>query len=294
MNSCSFKRIYSQIPILRELIQLREYLRILTESNAAATIRLLDFGLETHPRYSDPLRLLRYASQVCSQNGEDGMIREIFRRIGVRYHTFAEVGVGNGGENNTAFLLSQGWTGVWLDGATDFLETISRRPDLHAGIRGKGCFVNKENIAALFEELGVDQEFDLLSLDIDQNTYYAWDGLRDFRPRVVVVEYNSCLPADLDWKVNYDPLRTWDGSNNFGASLKAFEKLGENLGYKLVGCDFIGSNAFFVREDLVEDKFAAPFTAENHHEPPRFPLVHRRGRPSAILDRAIESPSRGL
>jgi hypothetical protein len=115
----------------------------------------------------------------------------------------------------------------------------------------------------------------------------VWEGLRDFRPRVVVVEYNSSLPADLDWKVNYDPLRTWDGTNNFGASLKAFEKLGISLGYSLVGCDFLGTNAFFVRDDLVAGKFASPFTAENHHEPLRSPSAYRRGRPLTILDRAM-------
>jgi hypothetical protein len=102
---------------------------------------------------------------------------------------------------------------------------------------------------------------------------------------VVVVEYNAVIPPGLDWKVRYAPDRVWDGSHNFGASLKAFELLGTQLGYSLVGCDFIGVNAFFVRSDLVADKFAAPFTAENHYEPPRYVFLHRRAHPVSILDR---------
>jgi hypothetical protein len=82
-----------------------------------------------------------------------------------------------------------------------------------------------------------------------------------------------------------DPKRAWDGTQNFGASLKALEKLGARLGYGLVGCDFTGVNAFFVRDDLLADKFAAPYTAENHYEPPCYHYLHRRGHPRAVLDR---------
>jgi hypothetical protein len=299
-------KFYRRLPIVRELQAIvREHHKI-TASIAhvenyvsrvenylfetclrpSQTIRLIDFDLRDHPRYGDPRRLFRYQSQVCSQNGEDGIIHEIFRRIGTTTRIFVEVGVGSGCENNTAFLLSQGWTGFWIDGDTGFLGVLENREDL-----SKEClkylvtFATRENISALFEQLGVPNEFDLLSLDIDQNTFYVWEGLRDFRPRVVVVEYNSAIPPDVDWKVRYDAKRTWNGTQNFGASLKSFEILGRQFGYSLVGCELIGANAFFVRDDLLAGKFAEPFTSENHYEPPRYPMWHRRCFPPSILDR---------
>ena len=55
------------------------------------------------------------------------------------------------------------------------------------------------------------------------------------------------------------------------------ERLGAEKGYRLVGCSLAGVNAFFVREDLVADKFCAPFTAENHYEPPRYDLAGPNG-----------------
>jgi hypothetical protein len=146
--------------------------------------------------------------------------------------------------------------------------------------------VTRENIATLFDQLGVPRELDLLSLDIDQNTYYAWEGLSGFRPRVIVVEYNPVIPPDVDWKAAYDPDRTWDLTHNYSASLKALENLGRERGYSLVGCEFTGNNAFFVRDDLVGDRFAAPFTAENHHEPARYSFLHRRGHAPSVLDLA--------
>jgi hypothetical protein len=85
--------------------------------------------------------------------------------------------------------------------------------------------------------------------------------------------------------VNYFANRVWDKSQNFGASLKAMELLGNELGYCLVGCDYTGTNAFFVRSDLVEGHFASPFTAENHYEPARPTANYYRIHRSEILDR---------
>ena len=279
-----FRRIAADIEL-----RAREVRAATNNINTANVIRLVDFELDRNSRYNDDRRLLKFGFQVNSQNAEDGMIHEIFRRIGAGKRIFAEIGISDGTENNTAFLLSQGWTGFWVDGDKTFLRMLGARADLQGDcVKSVVSFVTKENIAGLFGQLGVPEEFDLLSLDIDQNTYYAWEGLSTYHPRAVVVEYNALLPPDIDWKVHYESNRVWNGTSNFGASLKAFELLGRRLGYELVGCDFIGVNAFFVRSDLVGDRFAPPFTAENHYEPPRYALSHRRGHRTAILDRPYD------
>jgi hypothetical protein len=290
MLKAFFTKLYRGLPVVRDLRQVQAAIRCIeNDLRAAETINLLDFSLRDDPRYGDPRRLLRYHSQVSSQNGEDGMIHEIFRRVGTTNRIFVEVGVGDGRENNTAFLLSQGWSGFWIDAGGSFLGALKNREDLREDcLKHHIGFATRENIAGLFENLGVPKEFDLLSLDIDQNTFYAWEGLRSFRPRAVVVEYNAAIPPDVDWKVRYSANRAFDGTQNFGASLKAYEILGRQFGYSLVGCDFTGINAFFVRDDLLSDRFAEPFTAENHHEPPRYSLVHRRSHLPTILDRRKE------
>jgi len=266
--------------------QLEELRREVEAVRAMAAVCWEKDELRRNPRYAEPKRLPRHAFQVNSQNGEDGIIREIFRRIGASGRDFVEVGVGDGTENNTAFLLAQGWRGFWIDADDAFFAALAGRADLAGALRTLVAAVDRDNAAGLLGQLGVPAEFDLLSLDIDQNTYYAWEALEGFRPRVVVVEYNAAIPPDLAWKVRYGEKRAWDYPQNFGASLKAFELLGARLGYRLVGCDFCGVNAFFVRQDLVGDRFAEPFTAENHYEPPRYPqLLHRRGHPRSILDR---------
>lgn len=278
-------RLYHSLPVVRELVQIRNSLRHeISVLRVSQFMRDWELDLERHPRYGDPLRLLRYSFQVNSQSGEDGILREIFRRIGVAERVFVEIGLEDGTESNTAFLITQGWRGYWIDSGRAFQRTLQAGGVGPDRVRGLVSFVTRENVAALLRSLEVPREFDLLSLDIDRNTYYAWEGLREYRPRVAIVEYNAALPPDLDWKVTYEPSRVWDQSQNFGASLKALERLGRELGYSLVGCDLAGMNAFFVRDDLVGDRFAAPFTAENHYEPVRYALLHRRGHRRAILD----------
>ena len=117
----------------------------------------------------------------------------------------------------------------------------------------------------------------MLSIDIDGNDYWVWKAIDSYSPRVVVIEHNSVFRSDVEWIMSYNPNNIWNGSSYFGASLKSLEKLGNQKGYRLVGCDFTGVNAFFVRNDLVGDKFFEPFTAENHYEPPRYFLQNVNG-----------------
>jgi hypothetical protein len=283
------RRLYYRTPVLKEVCEIRDELRSANDSlrsiQACAMTRLVEFDFARHPRYADPRRLLASAFQVSSQNGEDGILMEIFRRIGATDRRFVEIGVGNGRENNTAFLVSQGWTGVWVDCDAGFTEVLSRARVAPSVVTPVVSYVTPENAAAIIQNAGVPAEFDLLSIDTDQSTPHIWEALGAFRPRAVVVEYNAMIPPSIAWTTRYQPERAWDGRQNWGASLKALELIGDRLGYSLVGCEFVGVNAFFVRNDLVGEHFAAPFTAENHYEPPRYGLRFRWGHASEILDR---------
>ena len=239
-------------------------------------------------RYADPLGLARHQSQVYSQNGEDGIIAEAFRRIGTRDRFFVEIGIGDGQENNTRFLLEQGWRGVWVEGSAEFAQ---RARDTFAQFIASGhlrlveSLVTAETISALLQDAGVPQEFDFLSLDIDQNTSHVWRALTQ-RARVVCIEYNASLPAAVPLEVPYDPSSVWDGSNWFGASLKALEQIGTSKQMNLVGCDALGINAFFVASPEADaSRFRAPFTAEHHFEPPRYSVVGHAGHPASRVAR---------
>jgi hypothetical protein len=235
-------------------------------------------------RYADPRRLAHYEHKVFSRGGDDGIIREIFRRIGTEHRTFVELGVQNGRECETVFLLTLGWKGIWVEGYPGHVQSIRHqfsRSLANGHLTLLNLFVTAENIGDALRYAGVSAELDLLAVDIDYNTYWAWKALSFLNPRVAVIEYNATYPADMDWKVDYDPQMLWDGSLHFGASLKALELLGKDMGYSLVGCDLTGASAFFVRSDLCQEHFLAPFDAETHYEPARYWLIaYQGGHPS--------------
>jgi predicted O-methyltransferase YrrM len=232
--------------------------------------------LASQPRFQDPKRLLASAFKVYSQGPEDGMIAEVFRRIGLGARRFVEFGVESGLECNSAFLLVQGWSGAWIEGSSRHAGKAHRNFKGYP-VEVVNDFVTVENADALIARLAGEDELDLLSIDIDFNDYWVWRAITTVRPRLLVIEYNATLPPDLRKTVPYAAQGGWTGSNYFGASLGALEALGLEKGYSLVGCSPSGVNAFFVRDDLVGDRFCAPFTAVNHYEPPRYGLVGPSG-----------------
>ncbi len=245
----------------------------------------------TKPRHADPKRLLRYGFKVYAQNDEDGIIQEIFRRIGTTSRRFVEFGVEAGTECNTAKLLVEGWRGLWIEANPDSARRIR---DGFVPFRDDGrltlveSLVTAENINDLLRQGGMSGEIDFLGIDIDYNDYWVWEAIDAVHPRVVAIEYNAALRPPMSLTVPYDPHGSWDGTNFYGASLEALTRLGAAKGFQLVGCSIAGVNAFFVRAELCGDLFLTPATAEEHYEPPRhhfhlLPSGHK-ARPGRFVD----------
>jgi hypothetical protein len=129
------------------------------------------------------------------------------------------------------------------------------------------AWITKNNINELIETNGFSGEVDLLSIDIDGVDYWIWRAITCIQPRLVVVEYNNRWTANESVTVPYEAEfqgrgATVMGEGYFGASLPAFVKLGLEKGYRLVGANSIGTNAFFMRNDIGRD-FFPEVTAES-------------------------------
>ena len=239
---------------------------------------------ELEKRFSDSKYLEQYGYKVYSQNDEDGIIHEIFKRIGTKSKFFVEFGVDIGIESNCHSLLLQGWRGLWIEGRKDAYDQILRRfaPAIRNGkLSVLNEFVNVKNINLILAQ-HVKDELDLLSIDVDGNDWHIWNAIDGLNPRVVIIEYNGKFPPEIDWKMPYNEDHVWDGTDRQGASLKSLEILGRSKGYSLVGTNICGINSFFVRDDLLDDKFSSPYTAENFYNPARMNMLRfangHRGR----------------
>ena len=79
-------------------------------------------------KYQNDKSLIKKGFKVFSQQDEDGIIEEIFKRIGTTNKKFLEFGV-NSKDNNTTFLLLNGWTGIWLEASGSKIKKIKKKYD---------------------------------------------------------------------------------------------------------------------------------------------------------------------
>lgn len=220
--------------------------------------------------------LRRSELRVFSENGEDGILLYLFSRVGTTDRRFVEFGIGDITKcNSTNLSLSLGWSGLLIDGqpkiieeARDFYES---QADLDpTNVRFAECWITPENINSLLAEQGFEGEIDLLSVDIDGNDFWVWKAIDVIDPRVVIVEYNASLGTDEELITRYEPRFDRYSLHPLGwyhsASLPAIERLGVSKGYVLVGCDSSGLNAFFVRKDVADGRFA-PLSAKEAYYP---------------------------
>ncbi|MDD9914862.1 MAG: hypothetical protein OXT01_09415, partial [Rhodospirillaceae bacterium] len=119
-----------------------------------------------------------------------------------------------------------------------------------------------DGLDAVLAEAGAPRDLDLLCIDVDGLDWHIWNGLNDFAPRLVVVEFNPSVPNDILFVQDDDP------AVNQGASLLALVELGKSKGYELVATT--EWNGFFVPQDL----FPQFDIADNHidamHDPAHF------------------------
>ena len=78
-------------------------------------------------------------------------------------------------------------------------------------------------------------------MDIDGNDYYVWKAVEDYRPKIVVIEYNPTIPECVDFVQPPDP------STMQGAGLLTLANLGKEKGYELI-CVTTGNAIFIDRQ----------------------------------------------
>jgi len=200
-----------------------------------------------------------------SQNTEDGILLFIFSLIGVTNKTVLEICAGDGIECNAANLvINHGWNAFLFDGDAERQKAgklyYSRHPDTFTfPPRFINAWITKENINQLITDNGLSGEIDLLSLDLDGNDYWIWEAISCVNPRVVVAEIQCIWGNDKAVVVPYTPDFTAKFIDGFGVysggSLPAFVQLAKKKGYRFVGLEKFGFNAFFIRDDIAPGLF---------------------------------------
>jgi hypothetical protein len=266
------------------------------DQNVPLTAAQLDAYREARTG-GDRSRLEWAGFKVFSQSDEDGIIERIFSIVGVTDRRFVEFGCEAGLENNTRYLLAQGWRGLWMEGNPDYARSVRSffSRDIASGnLVFRQEIVRPDNINLLLTSSGFTGEIDLLSIDIDSNDHHVFDAISVVSPRVVCLEHNHGYPPGIDWAMPYDPDFRWDptsGAAPYGASITHMATLAARKGYVLVGCGLCSANGFYVRADLIADRFVGPFTPERLFNPLDYEMVLRF---PVRLDAAVRPRRPGL
>jgi hypothetical protein len=220
-------------------------------------------GMRSAPSELPGLADVRF--DIFTPDGEDGALLYIFGLIGFSSRRCVDIGGAGVTASNTANLIvNHDFQGLVLDGNEHGLARTARAYRRFNTAHAPQCvpaWITRDNVNDLLAEHGVVGEIDLLSLDMDGVDWWILDALEVVDPRVIVVEYQDILGPERPWTVPYRPdfnFREYpvnDGGayDYCGAGLSSFVHVLKPRGYRLVGCNRAGYNAFFVRSDEAGD-----------------------------------------
>lgn len=221
-----------------------------------------------------PNNLLSYGRNGTSEHGEDGIIEKIFQVIGEESRWCVDLGALNGthGSNVWHLLKERGWSGVLIEADRTYFEKLQKE---YVGVKNAHClnafvsFHGEDSLDKIFARTPLPHVFDLFSLDIDGNEYHLWESLEEYRPRVMVVEFNPSIPNDVLF------IQPRDMEIFQGSSLRALVELGKHKGYELVAANDV--NAFFVLKELfpkfhIADNSIDALRTDHHYETKLFQL----------------------
>jgi len=176
------------------------------------------------------------ASNIFTQFGEDGLVDEVFQRIGETNHHCFEIGAADGLlYSNTLRWRQDGWYAVLIEADPVLFKKLQTGYGHESD-----CFHEKcDDLDEAFRGTFLDRQPDLGIIDIDGQDWHLWRKLKEYRPRVMLVEISTVGPGA--------PIPDPGGPGQAG--LDAIHSLGTEKGYELVATTHC--NALFVDGGLL-------------------------------------------
>ncbi len=203
-----------------------------------------DINVENHGNTTKQNTWLKeFSRNVTSQYGEDGIIEKILEVIGENDKWCVEFGSWDGRKcSNTYKLISvKEYSAVLIEGNPKRFKDLVKTFEGNEKVILINAFVGFEKVDGLdsiLKTIGIPIDYDLLSIDIDGNDYHVWEAIHDYKPKVVVIEFNPTIPKTVEF------IQPRDVHVTQGSSLLSINKLAKSKGYELVSTT--KTNAFFV------------------------------------------------
>ena len=202
--------------------------------------------------------LKHFKKNIYSQNGEDGIISEIFLRLNLQdFKNFwvVEFGAWDGKHlSNTFNLIEKGASSVLIEGDSqrylDLLETQKTYKNIHP-IQAFVGGTNEQSLDYLLNNTPIKDEYEVLSIDVDSyENLEIWKNYSG-NPMLVIIEANS---AYLPFEKNVP--------RDLGNSFFETNKIANQKGYTLIAHT---PNHVYIKKDLVNKIYGerGHFNVEN-------------------------------
>lgn len=174
-----------------------------------------------------------------SQDGEDGVLQAIFSLISPANKWCLECGAADGlFFSNTRRLIEEGWKAILIEADPAQHARLVENSEAE-GVHCVNATINAAcRLETILDRYAAPRDIDLLVLDIDGQEYYAFNALRKYQPRVVLIEF--------DHNVHEDFIPTLGGPGQAGQ--RAIARLGAGKFYTAVYRNFC--NMILVRQPL--------------------------------------------
>ena len=198
------------------------------------------------------MSLLDYKKNYFSQNGEDGVLEQIFKLLNISSGTFFEFGAADGVWCcNTRTLLQKGWKGLYVEPDRANFERLLLNTSMFRNVVCRnqyvdvsGSFSIENHWLSAAREIG-QAELDFLSIDVDGFDDELLESIQTLRPKVIMVEVNAghhpMYPHRIPRTVS---------ANNVGQSMYIMNQIASKKGYLPI-C-YTG-NLIFVHESVAEN-----------------------------------------
>ncbi len=185
-----------------------------------------------------------YGKNIHSQFGEDGILEKVLELIPEKNGWCVEFGAWDGiYMSNTKHLVdTKEYKCIYIEGDTKRCESLRKNiPDRCKAINAYVGWEPDDSLDFILSQTQIPTDFDVLSIDIDGNDYHTWAATNNYRPKIVVIEYNPTMSISLNY---FQPA---DNNLNIGSSLSALVQLGKRKSYDLIA--ITAGNAIFAAKE---------------------------------------------
>lgn len=201
---------------------------------------------------------LKYRKNIFSQNGEDGVIQEILRRLKLKKRNkwCCEFGAWDGKHGSNTFNLVKNYkyNAVYIEGdKSKFKKLLITKSKFQNIIALNKYISHKKNhpnqLDKVLKKTKIIKYFDILSIDIDSFDLDVWKSLKKYRPKIVIIEINSGISPGIE---------QMHSKYNIGNSFTSTVNYANKINYQLIchtgNCIFVDKK--YSKKLRIDKKFA--------------------------------------